>query len=68
VTAKSGEPSTEGKEQNLPVLGRKGAWVKYETADHVLHVESAVGSGDICMVTLMAPDAAYSVGDGVAPD
>lgn len=53
-----GEPSSRGSEMTVPVLGRKGAWLRYEFAEYAMHVECAVGTNDIRMVTLIGKGAA----------
>ena len=56
VLAKHGSSTTFGPETESPLLGRKGAWLRYGNPREVTHLEFNVGGFGIHMLTLMAPE------------
>lgn len=56
VLAKYGNATTFGPEADIPILGRKGPWLRYDSPHQVMHLEFAVGGFGIHMLTLMAPE------------
>lgn len=53
VRANLGEPEKSGEERVHAILGRHGAWDRFELSQYVLHMEYQVGAESIAMVTLM---------------
>ncbi len=58
VIAKFGEPAKSGEGIDDPVLGRTGAWDRFDKGDHLLHLEYDVDVGVVSKITLMRPDMA----------
>lgn len=56
VLSKHGNSTTFGPETDDPLLGRKGAWLRYDNPHQVTHLEFNVGGFGIHMLTLMAPE------------
>lgn len=58
VAAALGPPTKSGLEQDVPLLGRKGSWARWDRPLYSLHIEYSVGSSQLEMVTLRLPSAA----------
>jgi hypothetical protein len=56
VLSKHGSATTFGQETEVPPLGRKGAWLRYDDPQRVTHLEFNVGGIGVHMLTLMAPE------------
>jgi hypothetical protein len=57
IIAMRGMPSMSKSAQSLPILGKKGAWDRWDTEGYSLHVEYAIEEDFVTMVTLMHPSA-----------
>lgn len=58
VIAKFGEPSKTGDGIDDPILGRSGAWDRFDRGDHLLHFEYDVDAGVVSKITMMRHDMA----------
>ena len=58
VLRKYGAPQKSGKEKEFPILGRKGAWERYEYPTYSLRIEHSVGADTVEKITIMLPCAA----------
>ncbi|MBL4832539.1 MAG: hypothetical protein JKY26_01085 [Pseudomonas sp.] len=58
IFKKYGVPSKSGEEKELSILGKKGAWERYDYSDHVMHIEHSVGMDTVQKITLMLPSVA----------
>lgn len=56
VLSKLGNATTFGSETDSPLLGRNGAWLRYDNPQQVTHLEFNVGGVGVRMLTLMAPE------------
>lgn len=56
VTKILGRPDTSGSETSVPILGKKGAWLRYDYPKYSMHIQKAVGVDAVEMVTLMVRD------------
>jgi hypothetical protein len=50
-----GEPSSKGKTHEIPLIGKVGAWERYEFSEYVLHIEHSMVKGTVEKITLMLP-------------
>jgi len=50
-----GEPSSKGNSQEIPIIGKVGAWERYEFSEYVLHIEHSLVKGTVKKITLMLP-------------
>jgi hypothetical protein len=53
-----GKPSRSGEAMNIPGLGRKGAWDRYDRPAVCFHIQFTEDGERVQMVTLMAPESA----------
>ncbi|GAB2199496.1 hypothetical protein [Pseudomonas abyssi] len=58
ILKKYGVPSKSGEEKEVSILGKKGAWERYDYSDHVMHIEHSVGMDTVQKITLMLPSVA----------
>lgn len=63
VIAKFGSATRGGEETKIPVLGKKGAWLRYDKPNEVVHLEFRLGGTGIHMLTLMTPSDAPADGE-----
>lgn len=56
VVERLGTPTRSGPATEIPALGKKGPWLRYDTTERVMHVEFEPGGRGIHMVTLMLPE------------
>ena len=55
VLEKYGAPHKSGEEKEISILGKKGAWERYEYPTYVLHIEHSVGADTVEKITIMLP-------------
>ena len=53
IFSKYGKPSKMGDKQEISILGKKGAWERYDYPNYSFHIEHSVGSDTIEKITLM---------------
>lgn len=58
VLEKYGTPTFSAEQRESPLLGRTGAWERYDFHTHAMHIQHCVDSDKIDKVTLMIPSAA----------
>jgi hypothetical protein len=58
VTLVFGVPARSGEAKTLPVLGRKGAWDRYERGALCVHFEYTEPEGRVRQITVMTADTA----------
>ena len=56
ILSKHGSSTTFGPETEGSLLGRTGAWLRYDNPHQVTHLEFNIGGTGIHMLTLMAPE------------
>ena len=57
VLARLGVPSATSTGVNDPVLGKSGAWDRFERPGHALHIEYRIDADEIKQITWMRADA-----------
>lgn len=58
ILKKYGEPAKSGKEMEISILGKKGAWERYDYSTYVMHIEHSFGVDEVQKITLMLPSVA----------
>lgn len=58
VRQKLGTPTSQGEEQRISILGKNGAYDRFDNPQRCLHIEYTLGQPKIKMITLMLPEVA----------
>jgi hypothetical protein len=61
IIERMGIPSKSGQEMELPILGRRGGFDRYDYSNYSIHFEYVVGRQDIKMITLMLAEVAHDL-------
>ena len=58
ILRKYGSPIKFSAEKEVAILGKMGAWERYDYPDYVLHFSHSIGSDRVEQITLMLPKVA----------